>query len=101
MKDGDSITEEDLSLDHEGKTILDCAATIFEKPDTDNTKLWHMRPEHAGEKALQALVKQGLLKGAKTCKLDFCLNLVLLCIKLRESWIVCIHMFGVLPRLHH
>ena len=35
------------------------------------TKLWHMRLGHAREKAMQGLVKQGLLKGVKTCKLDF------------------------------
>ena len=36
------------------------------------SKLWHMRLGHAGEKSLQTLAMQGLLKGAKTCKLDFC-----------------------------
>jgi hypothetical protein len=40
--------------------------------DADTTRLWHMRLGHAGEKAMQGLVKQGLLKGAKTCKLEFC-----------------------------
>ncbi|KAM1197580.1 hypothetical protein ACFX1Q_009862 [Malus domestica] len=39
--------------------------------DSDTTRLWHMRLGHAGEKALQGLVKKGLLKGATTCKLDF------------------------------
>jgi len=37
----------------------------------DSTRLWHMRLGHTGEKSLQALTKQGLLKGARTCKLDF------------------------------
>ena len=32
---------------------------------------------NAGEKSMRALVKQGLLKGAKTCKLDFCEHRVL------------------------
>ncbi|KAI4351351.1 hypothetical protein L6164_005724 [Bauhinia variegata] len=41
------------------------------------TKLWHMRLGHAGEKSLQTLAKQGLLKGAKTCKMDFCEQCVL------------------------
>ncbi|CAL2233267.1 unnamed protein product [Prunus armeniaca] len=36
-----------------------------------------MRLEHAGEKALQGLVKQGLLKCAKACKLEFCKHCVL------------------------
>ena len=31
-----------------------------------------MRLGHAGEKSLQTLAMQGFLKGAKTCKLDFC-----------------------------
>ena len=35
-------------------------------------RLWHMRLGHAGEKSLQTLAMQGLLKGVKTCKLDFC-----------------------------
>ena len=30
-----------------------------------------MRLGHIGEKSLQALAKKGLLKGARTCKLDF------------------------------
>ena len=45
--------------------------------DANTTKLWHMRLGHAGEKALQGLVKQGLLKGAKTDKLEFCDHCVL------------------------
>ena len=36
-----------------------------------------MRLGHAGEKALQGLVKQGLLKGAKTGKHGFCEHCVL------------------------
>ncbi|CAL8167989.1 unnamed protein product [Prunus armeniaca] len=44
---------------------------------TDTTRLWHMRIGHAGEKALQGLVKQGLLKGVKACKLEFCEHCVL------------------------
>ena len=36
-----------------------------------------MRLGHAGEKSLQMLAMQGLLKGAKTCKLDFCEQCVL------------------------
>ncbi|CAB4316429.1 unnamed protein product [Prunus armeniaca] len=44
---------------------------------TDTMRLWHMRIGHAGEKALQGLVKQGLLKGAKACKLEFCEHCVL------------------------
>ncbi|KAH9666242.1 Integrase catalytic domain-containing protein [Citrus sinensis] len=38
----------------------------------DTTKLWHVRLGHAGEKSLQTLMRHGLLKGTKTCKLNFC-----------------------------
>jgi hypothetical protein len=34
-------------------------------------KLWHMHLRHEGEKALQELVKQGLLKGVKMGKHRF------------------------------
>lgn len=56
----------------QGKTVVGGTSAISESRKYDKTKLWHMRLGHAGEKALQGLVKQGLLKGAKTCKLDFC-----------------------------
>ena len=36
-----------------------------------------MRLGHVGEKSLQILAKQFLLKGIKTCKLDFCEHCVL------------------------
>ena len=36
-----------------------------------------MRLGHAREKSMQALAKQGLLKGAKTCKVKFCEHYVL------------------------
>jgi len=36
-----------------------------------------MRIRHIGEKSLQALVKEGLLKGDKTCKLNFCEHYVI------------------------
>ncbi|CAL8995464.1 unnamed protein product, partial [Prunus brigantina] len=56
-----------------GSTIL--GGAVSPKPptrdSTNTTRLWHMRLGHAGEKALQGLVKQGLLKGAKACKLEF------------------------------
>jgi len=45
--------------------------------DDDATKLWDMRLGHAGEKPMQTLVKQDLLKGAKICKLKFCEHRVL------------------------
>ncbi|KAG8485591.1 hypothetical protein CXB51_018981 [Gossypium anomalum] len=45
--------------------------------DSVATRLWHMQLGHAGEKALQNLVKQGLLKGVNSCKLKFCEHCVL------------------------
>ncbi|MBZ2164386.1 GAG-pre-integrase domain-containing protein, partial [Alteromonas stellipolaris] len=41
------------------------------------SRLWHMRLGHTGEKFLQTLAKQGLLKGEKTCKMEFCEHCVL------------------------
>ncbi|KAK8952545.1 hypothetical protein KSP39_PZI003452 [Platanthera zijinensis] len=40
----------------------------------DVSTLWHVRLAHAGEASLQALSRQGLIKGAKSCKLDFVSN---------------------------
>jgi hypothetical protein len=43
----------------------------FKDDEADNSRLWHVRLRHAGEKALRGLVKKGLLKGAKTRKYGF------------------------------
>jgi len=40
--------------------------------DNDCILFWALRLGHIREKSLQALAKKGLLKGANTCKLDFC-----------------------------
>jgi len=69
-----------------------------------------MRLEHTCEKSLQALAKQGLLKGARTCKLEFCEH----CVSKRRPrwnstqrltaprgfWILFTPMFGDLQRWH-
>ncbi|CAL8990667.1 unnamed protein product, partial [Prunus brigantina] len=68
-----------ITMEGGGSTVTGGAA-VTEAADadsTDTTRLWHMRLGHAGEKALQGLVKQGLLKGAKACKLEFCEHCVL------------------------
>ncbi|MBT0604656.1 GAG-pre-integrase domain-containing protein, partial [Klebsiella quasipneumoniae] len=52
-------------------------STSSEDDASDTSRLWHMRLGHASENALQGLVKQGLLKGAKTGKLKFCEHCVL------------------------
>ena len=58
---------------YQGSTTVGTAAAVSETDKlTEMSKLWHMRLGHAGEKSLQTLAMQGLLKGAKTCKLDFC-----------------------------
>ncbi|GKD45477.1 retrovirus-related pol polyprotein from transposon TNT 1-94 [Tanacetum coccineum] len=38
--------------------------------NSEAVKLWHMRLGHAGENSLNLLIKQGLLKGLSSCKLD-------------------------------
>jgi len=49
----------------------------FTDSDDDSIRLWHMRLGHTGEKSLQALAKKGLLKGTRTCKLEFCEHCVI------------------------
>ena len=53
-----------------GTTIIRGVATI--ESESDNTVLWHMRLGHMGEHGMMKLHKRNLLKGIKTCKLDFC-----------------------------
>ena len=53
-----------------GSTVTGQVATSSDLDD-DLTRLWHMRLGHTGEKSLQALTKQGLLKGVRTYKLEF------------------------------
>lgn len=64
---------------YQGSTVVGTVATATSsiKKDAEATKLWHMRLGHTGEKSLQMLAKQGLLKGTKTCKLEFCEHCVL------------------------
>ena len=60
---------------YQGSTAVGTVATISEVDKVaEMSRLWHMRLGHAGEKSLQTLAMQGLLKGAKTCKLDFASN---------------------------
>jgi hypothetical protein len=44
----------------------------FVEFESDNTILWHMRLGHMGERGMLELHKRNLLKGVKTCKLEFC-----------------------------
>ena len=62
----------------QGNTFIGSTSTVSGRnTDSEATKLWHMRLGHTGEKTLQTLVNQGLLKGANSCKLEFCENYVL------------------------
>ena len=72
--------------------------------------LWHMKLGYVGEKFMQALSKQGLMKSAKTCKLKFCEHYVFgkktkvkfgtAVHRTKEFLITCIRMFGVPLRMH-
>ena len=59
-----------------GSTVTGQVTTSTDTDD-DSIRLWHMRLGHTGEKSLQALAKQGLLKGSRTCKLIFCEHCVI------------------------
>jgi len=70
-----------------------------------------MRIRHTDEKSLQGLAKQDLLKGATTCKLEFCeycviekktkVNSAQRLIAPRRFWIMFTPIFGNLPRYNH
>ena len=59
-----------------GSTVTGQVATSTDSDD-DSTRLWYMRLGHTGEKSLQALARQGLLKGVRACKLEFCENYII------------------------
>ena len=79
--------------------------------DEDSTRLWHMRLGHAGEKSLQTLARQGLLKGVGTCKMEFCEHCIIgkktkvkfdTATRCTEGILdMFTLMSGDLPRLHH
>ncbi|KAI9177171.1 hypothetical protein LWI28_011918 [Acer negundo] len=62
----------------DGYTVTGRATVSSSSDDeaSDTSRLWHMRLGHVGEKALQGLVKQGLLKGAKTEALMYASHIV-------------------------
>ena len=58
---------------YQGSTTVGTAAAVSEADKVaEMFRLLHMRLGHAEQKSLQMLTMQGLLKGAKTCKLSFC-----------------------------
>ncbi|GJR12950.1 retrovirus-related pol polyprotein from transposon TNT 1-94, partial [Tanacetum coccineum] len=58
---------------YKGRTVVGTVAAVTDGDrHSEAVKLWHMRLGHAGEKSLNLLIKQGLLKGLSSCKLDLC-----------------------------
>jgi hypothetical protein len=53
-----------------GSTIIGGIASV--ESESDCTILWHMQLGHISERSMLELYKKNLLKGVKTCKLDFC-----------------------------
>ncbi|KAG8503986.1 hypothetical protein CXB51_002302 [Gossypium anomalum] len=58
-------------------TVIGTVAAASDNKELDSMQLWHMKLGYASEKSLKILAKQGLLKGAKACKLKFCEHCVL------------------------
>ncbi|GJX81498.1 retrovirus-related pol polyprotein from transposon TNT 1-94 [Tanacetum coccineum] len=63
---------------YKGRTVVGTIAAVTDGDiNSEAVKLWHMRLGHAGEKSLNLLIKQGLLKGLSSCKLELyehCIN---------------------------
>ncbi|XP_027182117.1 uncharacterized protein LOC113780520 [Coffea eugenioides] len=58
---------------YQGNVVVGIAAVdSSDDRELKVTRLWHIRLGHVGEKSLNLLMNQGLLKGASVCKLDFC-----------------------------
>ena len=57
----------------DGSTIIGRVAICnnLEDIEVDESRLWHMGLGYVREKALQSMVRQGLLKGTKTRKVSF------------------------------
>ncbi|GJX27363.1 transposable element [Tanacetum coccineum] len=63
---------------YKGRKVVGTIAVVTDGDrNSEVVKLWHMRLGHAGEKSLNLLIKQGLLKGLSSFKLylcDHCIN---------------------------
>ena len=55
-----------------GTVVGAVAAVTVDDQNSEAVRLWHMRLGHAGGKSLNLLINQGLLKGVKYSKLEFC-----------------------------
>ena len=83
-----------------GNTVIGrVAVTTTVESSIDDTKLWHILLSHIGERVIKELHKRSLLKGVKTCKLDFCEYCVLVSkqalIQVKEFLTMFIQMFKV------
>ncbi|XP_020243484.1 uncharacterized protein LOC109821732 [Asparagus officinalis] len=58
-----------------GRTVIVQVASAIS--EADNSRLWHYRLGHIGKKSLQTLCKHGLLKEAKSGKVEFYKHCVL------------------------
>ncbi|PWA94422.1 Retrovirus-related Pol polyprotein from transposon TNT 1-94 [Artemisia annua] len=57
----------------EGRTVVGTITAVTDGDrNSEAMELWHMCLGHAGEKSLNLIIKQGLLKGVSSCKLDLC-----------------------------
>ena len=57
----------------QGSTIVGGAAVSSQSTNEQSyTMLWHMRLGHMSEKGISELHRRNLLKGLKTCSLNFC-----------------------------
>jgi len=90
----------DMNLYYLKGSIVTAALIASVDSDDDATKLWHMRLDHVGEKSMQTLAKQGLLKDANTYKLEFCEHYVL-DKKIKVQFVIAIHRTkGILDYVH-
>ena len=53
-----------------GTTVIGGVAIV--EPELDSVALWHMWLGHMVERGMMVFHKKKLLKGIKTCKLEFC-----------------------------
>jgi len=82
-----------------GNAVID-NLTTSERLDDDSTRLCHSKLGHVGLNSLQALARQRLLKGAKTCNLKSCEHCVL-GKKTKVKFDTVIHHMEVLLDLSH
>jgi hypothetical protein len=64
-----------------GSTVVGGIVSV--ESESDYTVLWHMRLGHISERGMLELHKKNLLKGVKTCKLDFCK----FCVLGKQNWV--------------